>query len=275
MFGGDERSIAPTPRRLAEARRAGYAPQSHQLTAAISVFAGLAALCVLGDDLWREMTEFLQEAWSAPAVRMDEGDAFERMAGPIQRVAVLLAIVLGTPVIGALVGAGLQTGFRVGLQLPRPGWEVVNPRAGLRRIGSGFSLGSIGGLTVGLLAACLLTGWMVSRSGAALAGGDTDASTVAFGVLVSTLGLMLGVGFVLLGVGDWVLRRRRFWRSLRMTMAEAREEGRAVKSPRRSRTRRQNRVSVLVDGRSAESLHVDSNALTAAKPLLSSDPQIP
>lgn len=274
MLGGDERTIAPTPRRLAEARRAGYAPQSHQLTAAVSMFAGIAAVCVLGDDLWQGMTALLHAAWSAPSVRMDEIEAFNRMASPLQRVAILLAILLGVPAIAALMGAGLQMGFRIGLRFPPSGWQRLGPQAGLRRIASGFGPGSVGSLTIGLVAAGLLTGWMVNRSGQAFAGADAQSTAVALARLLSTLGLMLGGTFLLLGVGDWVLQRRRFWRSLRMTMAEAREEARAAKSPRRSRTRRRSRVSAMGDGLSTEPRRDGSDALVGAEPLLSSDPQI-
>jgi len=275
MFGGDERNIAPTPRRLAEARRAGYAPQSQQLTAAISVFAGLAALWVLGDDLWQGMTDVLRAAWDDPAVRFNGSDAISGMGAPLQRIALLLAAILGAPVIAAVISAGAQSGIHLRLPLSRGGWQVLDPRAGLRRIISGFRLGSIGGLAVSLLVTCLLTAWMVSRSGAVLARLDADSAAAEFGGRLSTLGLVLGAVIVLLGAGDLVLRRRRFRRSLRMTMAEAREEGRTAKSPRRLRTRRQIRVSVFADGRSAEPLHAESNTSVAAKAQLSSDPQIP
>jgi flagellar biosynthetic protein FlhB len=257
MFGGEERTIAPSPRRLAEARRAGYRPRSPELTSAAAAFAGIATLCVLGEQLWAAMTEFVQAVWSAPVVRFAATDPGLEFATPLQRIAVLLAVILGVPVVAAVTVAGLQLGLRLRVQFSG-GWSLLDPRAGMRRIWSGLSIGSVGGLCVRVLVACLLVGGMLSRQGPVFAGGYAETAA-EIGRLLMKLGLLLGAAFVLVGVVDWVVRRRRFVRSLRMTETEAREEAQSSKSARRPRTRRRNRVSA-----NAETIRAEKPSLETA-----------
>src|SRR5690606_23610571 len=62
----------PTPRRLREARRRGEVPKSRELVAAVSLFAGLAALALTAPALtssFRPFLEWVLQAEPASALR--------------------------------------------------------------------------------------------------------------------------------------------------------------------------------------------------------------
>jgi flagellar biosynthesis protein FlhB len=64
---GEERTIEPSPRRLAEARRRGLFAHSRELTAAAFGVASVGALWVLGPRLWNATIAQFSRSWAEPA----------------------------------------------------------------------------------------------------------------------------------------------------------------------------------------------------------------
>jgi len=271
-MGGDERTIAPTPRRLAEARQGGHAPRSRELTSAVAGFASIATLFVLGGALWNELSDLLPTIWSDPVIRLTETGSYSSLTAAVRRIELLLAVILVAPAVAAVVVAVLQGGFRLAPRFPVPNWVHLNPLDGIRRLRSGIGVGPLGGLSLKLLAACLMTGWMLNRQWTDFAVGDDATLATSMGRLLLSFGLVLSSVLAFLAFGDWYSRRRRFLRSLRMTVAESRAELRTSKSTRRPRTRQRHRVSNPRDGIIAEVSQREAQPVGGVVPHLSSDP---
>lgn len=273
MFGaeGDERTIAPTPRRLLEARRAGYAPRSRELTSAAAALAGVVALYCLGGTLWTHLRSLLETSWHVPVVRFADVDSPFELTPEIQRIALLLTAILVVPAVCSLIAAAAQAGFRLSIHVPRPDWSRISPLRGLGRLRAGCGPGPALWVSLKLLSAGLLTAWMLNRS-SAVAAENTEPFASALGRLLLEFSLIAALLVGLQAIADWWLRRRRFLRSLRMTMAEARAD--APKSPRRPRTSRRFRVSALGDLKTADSSLQLQPAPVGTADHLPSDPLI-
>lgn len=248
MFGNDsgDRTIAPTPRRLAEARLAGDGPRSREFTNAFAASGAMMALIGLGPTLWHSTLELLRAWWSMPATRFDGSTLPEGSDAHIVKLAWILAGILTLPLLAALLGTAIQAGLLPRLLWPRLRWSHVSPWSGGRRIWTGMNWFSVVQLAIKIAAVGLVAahaaqrawpGWSTSDDGTAAAIAEN------IGRLIVRCGIELLAVLVLLSAVDWFHRRRQFDRRMRLTPEEARAEARDAKSPRPSRTRRSGRVS--------------------------------
>lgn len=244
---GEERTIAPTPRRLAAARRRGRFAHSRDLTSAAAGCAVVVSLWMLGPGLWSSLVALIANVWSGPAASIDDVWRDGRFASPGFRIASFSAGILGIPLAVAVVVSLLQQGFRVQLRWPPASSSLVHPSIGWRR-GWGRVSPIVAGLVVLKVAAvCVISGLAVSR-GLPAFGGDAEAGGAdlagAIGRGIVGFAVVLSGALMLIGVADWMHCRRRFRRELRMTAAEARDEARESKNQSSSRTEAAPRVSV-------------------------------
>jgi flagellar biosynthesis protein FlhB len=248
MFTGDhhDRTIAATPRRLAEARRTGAFARSRDFTSAVSAVVAVTALILLGPQLWSAARDLLHASWSAPLTRLTDGPIPETVNEVLLRIASFLAVLLGAPLVAALVAMGMQSGFRLEVRWPQMHLSAVSPIAGLRRIRNGCGWFAIGGLTT----KAAVTAYLVFRAVRSawieqtiVLSGDAGAVTTDPGGRIATISLQIVAVLAALSLADWVYRRRQFLRSLRLTPSEARQEARESKAARRSRTGPPLRVS--------------------------------
>lgn len=193
----DDGSIAPDPRRLARAHRAGLRPASPLLLTGALCLAAAAALGWGGPallDAWRR-------SWAVGVV-----DA-SAMAGLVGMFGWLFAGVAGLVVVVASVNGGLG---RVDRGVGR-GLEVGSLRSGLR----GGLLVLVPGLALLLLAGVC--------AGAARAVDASEAGLLALWWGWS-LRLLTGVGVLLLLAGgvDRALARRRLWQALHRSAGDLR-----------------------------------------------------
>jgi type III secretion protein U len=224
-----ERTEAPSPRRLREARRSGQVAVSAELTGAAALVGGLGALAAVGPALLSEAARRLAAAIPAavlvptdPAVA---GAKLMAAAGALARAALLPCA--GAAAAATLAGL-LQAGFLLAPAALVPRLERLDPLRGLRRLASPAALA---GVALGLLraAALLAVGALWLREALpslpGLAGvGAAEAWRVlpALGALLWRLALVL----VAFGLVDLLRARRRHQRSLRLTREEARRERR-------------------------------------------------
>jgi flagellar biosynthesis protein FlhB len=221
-----ERTEAPSPRRLREARRRGQVGASAELTGACALAGGLGALALGGDAVAAELARAIRAALS-DAVLSPAPPAAALLAagGALLRAALLpCAGALG----GALAAGLLQSGFLFAPGALAPRLERLDPVAGLRRL---FSLAQLGTAALGLArAAALLAVGALWLRGAlpSVVGLARLEPGVAWRALPSLLGLALRLALVLVafGVLDLARARRRHTRSLRQTRDEARREHR-------------------------------------------------
>ncbi|MFO1092033.1 MAG: EscU/YscU/HrcU family type III secretion system export apparatus switch protein [Planctomycetaceae bacterium] len=137
MFGDshEDRTIPATPRRLAEARRQGYAPRSRELTAAIVALTSAVALWFAMPTMWHAAQELFRATWLHPVVR--PGDVVTESVPAIAQLTLSVGGVLIAAVVAAIVVGLLQSGFRPGWRWPQPRWSHVSLFSGWQRLRSG------------------------------------------------------------------------------------------------------------------------------------------
>lgn len=220
-----DKTEQPTPRRRAEAREEGQVARSADLTAALSLLAGLVLLRVLGPQMLAGMLRLVQ-ALGIPAEPGVAG--LWPWARAVGRAAVemtvpfLVLLVVLTAAGGAAQAGLLLTWKKLGLKLDR-----VNPVAGLKRLLSGEALTRML-VSVAKLVLTAAVAWftIAGRIRDVLATGGLHAG----GVLVAAAGLLfdlalrLGLLLLVLGLVDYLVQRWRLERQLRMTRQEVRDE---------------------------------------------------
>lgn len=225
----DQKTEAPTQRRLDEARRKGESVgRSHELAMALTLGAGTMMLSALlpgaGAALAGTMTAALREV-GRPG--LTDALAVSRLGDGIAQ-ALLIVLPLGVMVALAGLGANLASGgFIFSTGSLRVDFNRLNPVTGLRRIADRQALVRLLIATV-KLALLALVSWnvvsdripsLVATDGAGIA----SIARVALDAIFQ-LGLVLTV--LLLGVAltDFVIQRRRATGALKMSKDEVKRE---------------------------------------------------
>lgn len=219
-----ERTEAPSPRRIREARRRGQVAVSADLVGAAALAGGLVALAFGAPGRLEALSRGLQKVLSqAPLAPPDPAVALVE-AGTALAGAVLL------PAAGALAGAlcagFLQTGFLFAPAALSPQLERLDPFRGLRRL---FSVAQLGAVGMGLAKASVLLTvgacWLESAGPSLVRLGVSPPAALWRALpLAGDLVVRLALALVALGVVDLLRLRARHLRSLRMTRDEARRE---------------------------------------------------
>jgi type III secretion protein U len=210
----------PSAKRLREARRQGRIPRSRLLSSSVVTLGGFWALSVVAPEGFTRL-----KAWTARLMLHQES------AGALEEAGILLLLLVGPPLGSAWLASLAVSVATVGLEMNAdhvvPKWERVNPLAGLKKL---FSVRPLIELGKALLVA-VGVGWLVWRE-AVEAGPDvlrsvwlTGTSGLEHGVQrLGPLVLRLAWVLVVLGVGDYVLARRRHLKDLMMTREEVKRE---------------------------------------------------
>jgi flagellar biosynthetic protein FlhB len=232
MAAQQDRTIPATPRRREQARRAGLGAPAE-----LPAWAAIAATAILLLPVWVRLT--VPAAGAAVreslAAALGSGRVGEVSWGP------LAAIVLPTAgLIAASAAAGLAVRFLCDGLSWRPGRAAIDlrridPLAGLGRIFSRSTLAGLvmagGGLAAVVAAACLLAGPLARIQ--EIPAGPGEIGGVAAVAWQALVGLVATAAVV--AVAQWLLARRRFERSIRMTPAELAEEQKELQADPRVR----------------------------------------
>jgi flagellar biosynthetic protein FlhB len=238
----DDKTEPATPRRRREARDSGQVARSPDLTAAVLLLSGFAALALVGPSLWYSMLAITRSALTVDSTpRLDDVLPF---AGAVavesfKQVAPFL-LILFLAMVATLVG---QIGFLLTGKPLVPRLSKINPLNGIQRL---FSVRSVmlaavnfGKLTVvGLVAYLTFCG-----SAAAIVYAFTFGSLDVFRLgssLTFQLGMRLSAALLILALLDFAWQRYRHERDLRMTKEEVKDELRSMEgSPEAKRRQRQ------------------------------------
>ena len=219
-----ERTEAPSARRLRGARRRGQAAVSAELIGAAALAGGLGALALGGAGCARSLAQGMRAALSsAPLAAPEPGAALARSGAALLQAVLVPA---GGALAGAVVSGLLQTSFLFAPAALSPRWDRLDPFRGLRRLLSAAQLGAVAlGLVKGTVLLAVGTLWLrgAAPSLSALARLEAAGLWRALPVL-GDLAARLALALVALGAVDLLRVRRRHLRSLRLTRDEARRE---------------------------------------------------
>jgi type III secretion protein U len=240
---------APTPRRLAQARRRGEVACSREFTGAVGLAAGALALAAAGGPLLAGLAGVVRHGLAAavdPA--RSPAAALLDAAGEVARLSALPALV--AVAAGAVAGL-VQTGGLLAPAAAAPRLERLDPARGL----AGFlsrerlALTGLGLLKAGLVLALALH-WL--RGAAPVLAGLPRAAAPAGALsglpgLLGPLALRLLAALVAFGAADLLLARWRHLRRLRMTRQEVQREQRDDEGDPHHKAARRRRHRALLE----------------------------
>ncbi|MGD8454334.1 MAG: flagellar biosynthesis protein FlhB [Phycisphaerae bacterium] len=234
-----DRTEDPTPKRLTEARREGRIPRSTDLTAAVALLGALLLLKLLGGGVFNSMLDLIHAIGDPPDVTADSlGPWLQRVA--IAVAGMLLPFLLLMMVITA-VGAALQSGVPISTKRLAPKLDKLNPMNGLKRL---WSLDSVTRMGMGVLKMILIA--LVAYFTIV---GDIDVVLSAgtlhpFGAfdmsctLMFDLALRMAATLLLVALIDYAYQRWNWWRKLKMTKQEVKDEMKNMEGDPQVRARR-------------------------------------
>lgn len=244
-----EKTEAPTPRRLSEARDNGNIARSTDLTAAATLLAGVLLLNVLGvrllDAMRLTVESMLRHPSGSNPTRAQDVASLLTYGGRLA-VASVGPVALAIAAIALLVTL-MQTGLLFTLKPLQPNLNKLNPlkglsqffnaRAGMRLV---MSLAK-----VGLIAA--VSAWVIWIDLPRVRGMAWLAPMPLLGAaaaLIYDLALKLAALLLILALLDWWFQRWQHIRDLRMTKEEVKDEmkrmeGDPLVKQRRARVARQ------------------------------------
>ncbi|MEN4010634.1 MAG: flagellar biosynthesis protein FlhB [Chloroflexota bacterium] len=219
---------APTPRRLEEARKEGQVARSQELNTAVIL---LASAFLLGGP-GKEMITTFNTLITQSLVKMTQVEISEKiLLEMVYSLAVQVLPPLGFILVGLMLSAVVatmgQTRFlwsskKIGFDFKR-----VNPLEGFKRI---FSLRGLIEIVRALLK-LLVVGWVaysyLRNNLPAVAGllqSDFRAALSRFADLSIDLMVQVGAVYIILAVADYAYQRWDLMRNLRMTKEEVKEE---------------------------------------------------
>jgi flagellar biosynthetic protein FlhB len=239
MADASERTIPATPRRREAARRAGLSAPAD-----LPAWAASAATAVVLAPWWVRATvpaaaDGLRGIFTAGLADAGTGPP----GWPLPGALVLPTLVMVTAAAAAgLVVRFACDGFSWQPQRAAPDLRRIDPRAGLARIFSRATLGTLltgsAGLAV-LVTAAAVAGWPLLAIQAALPepGDHGPVAAVAWRALA-----WLVTAAAAVAVGQWLLARRGLERRIRMTPQELAEEQKEMQADPRVRLLNQRRA---------------------------------
>jgi len=227
-FEDQDKTEAPTPRRLQEARERGQIPRSMDLTSALLMLGGLLSLNwlarALTGNLFGFMRGHLGEAEPGIVHTID-------VASVVKSVGLVLMYAAGPLMVGlvilAVLANMLQVGFIYTTHPLMPAWHRLNPLQGIARF---FSARTVVQLVMNLVKLTIV-GWVAYRAIVdrienvllALEVGGWQ-QVVVMGTVLFDVGVRIAAALLVLAILDYGWQRWRHGRDLRMTKDEVKEE---------------------------------------------------
>lgn len=234
-----ERTEQPTSRRIQEAREAGRIPRSQDMGAAVSLLGGLMLLKVFGGGIFETMLNMTLSIGDDPDVTAAGLAALVRRIG-LTAFYMLLPFLALLMVITA-VGLVLQAGLPISIKRLKPSLEKLNPLKGIKRL---FSLDSVTRVGMGLLKMVFIAAvaymTIVAEINVVIAAGSIPPIG-AFDLgsaLLYKMALRMAIVLLILALLDYVYQRWNWWRKLKMTKQEVKDEMKNMEGDPKMRQRR-------------------------------------
>jgi len=245
-----ERTEAPTPKRLREARQRGNVSKSQDLVSMGVLLAAVLMVRALGPGLWNGLANILRDGLGRPPA----GDFTAETAMAMYRDSGTRALLLLAPFFAFLAVAGValnvtQTGLFFSGAGIQPKLDRLNPGAGLKRL-----LGKDGLVNlIKTLAKAAVVGvvvWLTMSdqiaSIASLGQVSIPLAASRLAQLAFDMSLRAAVTLFIIALADYAWQRRRYMQQLRMSKEELKQEMRETEGdPQIKAAIRRHRQSLL------------------------------
>ncbi|MGB5145949.1 MAG: flagellar biosynthesis protein FlhB [Porticoccaceae bacterium] len=225
---GQEKTEAPSSKRLQDARERGDVPRSRELNTAVMLLASACGLLAVGHGMGEGLARLLSSGLRLSREQIYGSDAMAATLGHLlfQGLIVLLPLSL-ILFVAALMAPLLMGGFAVSAQSLVPDLQRINPSAGLKRLLGPTGLAELA-KSVAKMALVTIVGWsyfhgllpeLLNIGELSVEGAIAQSfKWVARALLVTSAALIL-VAAIDVPFQLWLHRRK-----LRMTREETREE---------------------------------------------------
>lgn len=223
-----ERTEKPSEKRLREAREKGDVPRSRDLSGALVVLAGIAALMSGSERAFVHARRIYELGFGYSREALFSGELPGRVLGAALREAMaLLTPVAVATLLATLAAPVLLGGLSFSAQALQPKFDRLDPIAGLARL---VSLRGLVELAKSLLKLAFIgaaLAWFLWHGQEAMQASGRGTVFAGIALSLSQLGrapLLFGTMLALIGGIDAAYQRYDYGRRLRMTKQELRDE---------------------------------------------------
>ena len=237
-----EKTEAPTPRRLLEAREKGQVAKSNDLTAAIGLLAALLLLNLYGPAIMKGFQEVMIGSLILDNIPMGATQTIDRtvqlLIGKSMLIVGPLMLILFAV---ALIANLMQVGFILSAKPITPSMSKISPIQGVKRL---FSLRTLMRMVINLFKVGIIgvVAHFSIRDDIPRMLGLTGVSYMEVlgqsAEMVFILGLKLSLVLLILGLADFGFQKWQHLKDLRMTKEEIKEEMKRMEGDPLMRQRR-------------------------------------
>lgn len=227
MSQSGEKTEQPTERRLREARRKGQVTKSQDLTAALLLIGAIAMLWIASSYMLNGLREAMLNSVKGAAAFNGELNGEMALAAfreGVWALAWALAPLFAMLFIIALLVSYLQVGPVFAVESIKPNFNKLNPAQNFQQkfLKSRPYL-ELAKTLVKLTITVTVVGvvlWNVRGDVIKLAGQDVFRIALFALYLILRIGLIVGIAFLALAVGDYFLQKYLYWKEMKMTKQE-------------------------------------------------------
>ncbi|MGE3623500.1 MAG: flagellar biosynthesis protein FlhB [Bdellovibrionales bacterium] len=224
----DQKTEAPTGKRLSEAREKGQLPVSRETTAWVLFLGVLISVAWLVPMTAERLVPTLRVFLEMPhAISLDGHGLQVVMTKTIVQIGLATVLIFALLAAMAILGTMLQTGFFASAESIQPNIERLSPMAGLKRIFSTVALVELGKSFAKLVVIGAVVFFVLKPVISELPGFDGhDMIHVLMFLHKESVHLIIWilVVFAFIAVIDLLYQRHTYFKGLRMTKAEVKDE---------------------------------------------------
>lgn len=231
MSQAGEKTEQPTAKRLRDARRKGQVARSHDLSSAVLLVVSVAVLYLAGGHVagWAggAMREQLEHAATYRG-QLDQAAALGAIFAGVKALAYVLAPLFATLLVIAFLANYFQVGSIFSFEPVKPNANKLNPAEGFKqKFLKARPYVELGKTALKLVIASVVVGaalWSARRDIVELTRQPAQLAASYAVSLIFTIGLRVGIAFLVIGAADYFLQRYFHRRELMMTKHEVKEE---------------------------------------------------
>ncbi len=223
-----EKTEAPTPKRIKDARQKGNVAKSEEIVTIGVLLLAVTTLKMLGPALWGSMADMLREGLGHPTNQeLTSESAFQFGKSMASQAILMLLPLLGVIAASAVLFNVGQTGLILSGQALKPKFNRVNPGAGMKRLVSMDALVRLAKslfkfATVSLVVYFTLKSNLseiAALSQFSVVDGARHMVSIGFDIAFKAVAVLFLMAFA-----DFAWQRRKFIKQLMMTKEELKQE---------------------------------------------------
>lgn len=223
-----ERTEAPTPKRVKDARQHGNVSKSHELVSIGVLLFAVAGARTIAPRLWGDLRDLLFQGLAYQQKGdLTQGAAMQMAQDTGGRTLTLMAPMLALLVLAGIVMNLAQTGFLLSGASLKPKMSRINPGAGLKRIFSPEGLVNLFKAIAKMTVVAVVVWLTLSGQLAEISTMGTLSPAEATGklaLLSFDIALRCALVLFVLAAADFGWQRRRYLQQLRMSKQDVKQE---------------------------------------------------